>query len=229
MLTTYGRTLNRPCWPANPDRWKDGPNPPARHSCVHHTDVLQPWAKQCALCCSRLTARVQGNSYTDLRNGSRLVGSGLVRRRGYCFHREQPGVLRDIDYVGAGYIAYLSFKIATSNSLEDGSIEEERLGFSTGVAIQFVNGKAWIHFLVLMTTFGSLFGTGFSGKAMLVILNVMFGLPAVMTWAAFGTILRKAFTSPRSATFLNRGMGVSLFVVALWIVIPPDYYSTLLG
>ena len=134
-----------------------------------------------------------------------------------------------LTYVGAGYIAYLSFKIATSNSLEDGSIEEERLGFSTGVAIQFVNGKAWIHFLVLMTTFGSLFGTGFSGKAMLVILNVMFGLPAVMTWAAFGTILRRAFTSPRSATFLNRGMGVSLFVVALWIVIPPDYYSTLLG
>ncbi|GIS50370.1 MAG: hypothetical protein Ct9H90mP24_6620 [Methanobacteriota archaeon] len=66
-------------------------------------------------------------------------------------------------------------------------------------------------------------------KGNAVILNVMFGLPAVMTWAAFGTILRRAFTSPRSATFLNRGMGVSLFVVALWIVIPPDYYSTLLG
>ena len=97
MLTTYGRTLNRPCWPANPDRWKDGPNPPARHSCVHHPDVLQPRAKQCALCCSRLTARVQGNSYTDFRNGCRLVNSGLVRWRGYCFHREQPGVLRDID------------------------------------------------------------------------------------------------------------------------------------
>ena len=34
------------------------------------------------------------------------------------------------------------------------------------------------------------FGTGFSGKAMLVIMNVVFGLPAVMTWAAFGTVLR---------------------------------------
>ena len=134
-----------------------------------------------------------------------------------------------LTYVGAGYIAYLSYKIATSKSLEEGSLEEERLGFSTGVAIQFVNGKAWIHFLVLMTTFGSLFGTGLSGKVMLVVMNVVFGLPAVMTWAAFGTVLRRAFTTPRSATLLNRGMGVSLFAVALWIVIPSDYYSSILG
>ena len=40
-----------------------------------------------------------------------------------------------------------------------------------------------------MTTFGSVFGTGFAGKALLVLLNVMFGLPAVMSWAAFGTVL----------------------------------------
>ena len=62
---------------------------------------------------------------------------------------------------------------------------------------------------------------------MLVIMNVLFGLPAVMTWAAFGTVLRRAFATPRSATLLNRGMGASLFAVALWIVIPPDYYSSL--
>jgi threonine/homoserine/homoserine lactone efflux protein len=134
-----------------------------------------------------------------------------------------------LTYVGAGYIAYLSYKIATSKPLEDGSLDAERRGLSTGVAIQFVNGKAWIHFLVLMTTFGSLFGTGISGKAMLVIMNVLFGLPAVMTWAAFGTVLRRAFTTPRSATLLNRGMGLSLFAVSLWIVIPSDYYSGILG
>ena len=131
------------------------------------------------------------------------------------------------DSVGAGYIAYLSYKIATSDTLEEGSHEDERLGFSTGVAIQFVNGKAWIHFLVLMTTFGALFGTGFSGKAMLVILNVIFGLPAVMTWAAFGTVLRRAFSTPSSAALLNRAMGASLFAVALWIVAPSDLYNAL--
>ena len=69
---TYGQTLNRPYWPANPDRWNDGPNSSACHSCVHYPDVLQPRAKQCTLCCSRLTTRIQGNSYTDFRNGCRF-------------------------------------------------------------------------------------------------------------------------------------------------------------
>ena len=101
--------------------------------------------------------------------------------------------------------------------MDNGSQENERLGFSTGVAIQFVNGKAWIHFLVLMTTFGTVFGSGFVGKALLVLLNVMFGLPAVMSWAAFGTALRRAFSTPTSAVALNRLMGTSLFAVAIWI------------
>ena len=152
---------------------------------------------------------------------------GLFVGGATVFIEENQEFFEILTYVGAGYIAFLSYKIATSKSLEDGTLEEERLGFSTGVVIQFVNGKAWIHFLVLMTTFGSLFGTGFSGKVMLVVLNVVFGLPAVMTWAAFGTVLRRAFTTPRSAALLNRGMGLSLFTVALWIVIPSEFYDSL--
>tara|TARA_B100000686_G_scaffold232026_1_gene239625 strand:- start:1642 stop:2265 length:624 start_codon:yes stop_codon:yes gene_type:complete len=152
---------------------------------------------------------------------------GLFVGGATVFIQENQGFFDILTYVGAGYIAYLSYKIATSDTLEEGSHEDERLGFSTGVAIQFVNGKAWIHFLVLMTTFGALFGTGFSGKAMLVILNVIFGLPAVMTWAAFGTVLRRAFSTPSSAALLNRAMGASLFAVALWIVAPSDLYNAL--
>jgi len=144
---------------------------------------------------------------------------GLFVGGATVFIEENQKIFEILTFIGAGYIAYLSYKIATSNPLEEGSQENERLGFSTGVAIQFVNGKAWIHFLVLMTTFGTLFGAGFAGKAMLVLLNVIFGLPAVMSWAAFGTVLRRAFTTPSSAIALNRAMGASLFAVALWIVV----------
>jgi len=144
---------------------------------------------------------------------------GLFVGGATVFIEENKSFFDILTYIGAGYIAYLSYKIATSDPLDEDSQENERLGFSTGVAIQFVNGKAWIHFLVLMTTFGSLFGVGFSGKALLVLLNVMFGLPAVMSWAAFGTVLRRAFSTPSSAIALNRAMGVSLFAVAVWIII----------
>ena len=120
-----------------------------------------------------------------------------------------------LTYVGAAYIAYLSYKIATSKILDQGEENSERLGFLTGATIQVVNGKAWIHFLVLMTSFGTLFGTGFTGKVLLVLLNLACGLPAVMTWAAFGTVLRRAFSTPKSARVLNLVMGLSLFAVAI--------------
>ena len=125
-----------------------------------------------------------------------------------------------LTYVGALYIAYLSYKIATSKTVEKGKESSERLGFVTGATIQIVNGKAWIHFLVLMTSFGTLFGTGFAGKILLVLLNLAFGLPAVMSWAAFGTVLRRAFTTPKSAKALNLTMGLSLFAVAIWVAMP---------
>lgn len=133
---------------------------------------------------------------------------------------ENQAVFDLLTYVGATYIAYLSYKIATSNTIEQDEEESERLGFLTGATIQVVNGKAWIHFLVLMTSFGTLFGTGFTGKVLLVLLNLACGLPAVMTWAAFGTVLRRAFSTPESARVLNRVMGLSLFVVAIWIAMP---------
>jgi len=133
---------------------------------------------------------------------------------------ENQAVFDLLTYVGATYIAYLSYKIATSNTIEQDEEESERLGFLTGATIQVVNGKAWIHFLVLMTSFGTLFGTGFTGKVLLVLLNLACGLPAVMTWAAFGTVLRRAFSTPDSARVLNRVMGLSLFAVAIWIAMP---------
>ena len=133
---------------------------------------------------------------------------------------ENQAIFDLLTYVGATYIAYLSYKIATSNTIEQDEEESERLGFLTGATIQVVNGKAWIHFLVLMTSFGTLFGTGFTGKVLLVLLNLACGLPAVMTWAAFGTVLRRVFSTPESARVLNLVMGLSLLAVAIWIALP---------
>ena len=146
---------------------------------------------------------------------------GLFVGGATVFIEENESFFDLLTYIGAAYIAYLSYKVATAIPLADDNQDDERLGTMTGLALQVVNGKAWIHFLVLMTTFGSLFGPGFAAKAMLVLLNLVFGLPAVITWASFGTLLRRAFSTPQSATKLNRAMGLSLFAVAVWLVLPP--------
>ena len=96
------------------------------------------------------------------------------------------------------------------------------LGPWTGFGLQVVNGKAWIHFLVMMTVFGTTFGTEFEGKILLVLLNLSFGFMAVLSWATFGTLLRKLFSGDESGIWLNRGLGGLLFLVAIWIALPHE-------
>ena len=114
---------------------------------------------------------------------------GLFVGTASVFIEDNQNLFQLLTYIGAAYIAYLSYKVATSSPIDSNHEQADRLGFKTGMALQIVNGKAWIHFLVLFTAFGGLFGTGFVSKALLVLLNLTFGLPAVITWAAFGLSL----------------------------------------
>ena len=130
-------------------------------------------------------------------------------------------IFNALTFVGAGYIAYLGYTIGCAEPKLLNEVDEtDRLGFRTGMLLQFVNGKAWIHFLVLMATWGTLFGTGLLSKVALVALNAFVGYPAVLVWAGFGVGLRRVFTSPQNAKRLNIALGLSLIGVAIWIVLP---------
>ena len=122
-----------------------------------------------------------------------------------------------LGYIGSVYIAYLGLRIAFTNT-SDGEEVINNLGFSTGLTLQIANGKAWIHFLILMTTFGGVFGSGFVAKSALVFMNLLFGLPAVIAWAYFGYNLSQTFNSDRSGRVLNGMFGAGLVAVAVWII-----------
>ena len=154
------------------------------------------------------------------------IGVGLAS----TMIEENEEVFTFLSWIGAFYITYLAYKMATTK-LEDlnsedsestSSLEntEQPLGFRTGLVLQMVNGKAWIHFLVLMTTFGATFGYGFISKVSLVGLNGVFGYCAVLAWTVSGVTLSKIFSSPKQAKALNLGLAFTLLVVAIWIVIP---------
>jgi len=146
---------------------------------------------------------------------------GLAVGMASVFIEENQEAFLLLTYIGAAYIAYLGYKIAFQDPLaEKETTETERLGFTTGLMLQIVNGKAWVHFLVLMTSWGTLFGTGFVSKVTLVVINATAGYPAVLTWAAFGVGLSKIFSTPEKARILNGLLGLSLFGVAIWISLP---------
>ena len=90
---------------------------------------------------------------------------GTIVGYGALFIEENQGLLKSLTYIGIVYIIYLSYKIATAHLLEEGDSNEE--GTKTGILLQVVNGKAFIHLLILMTTFGHVFGGGITGKIMI--------------------------------------------------------------
>ena len=135
------------------------------------------------------------------------------------FLEQNTGLLTYLTMIGASYMIYLSYKIATSKPLDNGPSESQRLTPLTGAMLQFVNGKAWIHDIVLLGSFGTVFGTGILAKMTLIIFSIILCLPFVALWAGFGTFLRNFFTSPESSLMLNRVMGFSLFIVAVWLLV----------
>ena len=144
---------------------------------------------------------------------------GLFVALAIDFIEQNTGLLTYLTMIGASYMIYLSYKIATSKPLDDGPSESQRLTPLTGAMLQFVNGKAWIHDIVLLGSFGTVFGTGILAKMTLIIFSIILCLPFVALWAGFGTFLRNFFTSPESSLMLNRVMGFSLFIVAVWLLV----------
>ena len=145
---------------------------------------------------------------------------GVVVAFGALFIEENENLLRVLTYIGVVYIVYLSYQISVSSPVDEKDISDEQLGMGTGIVLQVVNGKAFIHLLILMTTFGTVFGTDLVGKMIIVILNVAIKLVGWFGWASFGSALKEIFSDPKSGVLINRILGFSLFCVAIWIVRP---------
>jgi len=142
---------------------------------------------------------------------------GAVVGYGALFIEENKGILNGLTYVGVIYIIYLSYHISTSHSVNNENVSEEKLNIGTGIMLQIVNGKAFIHLLILMTTFGTVFGSGFIGKILIALVNVIIKLVGWFVWGSFGSGLRQIFSDSKSGILINRIMGLSLFGVAIWI------------
>ena len=145
---------------------------------------------------------------------------GVVVAFGALFIEENENLLRILTYIGVVYIIYLSYQISVSSPVDEKDISDEQLGMGTGIVLQVVNGKAFVHLLILMTTFGTVFGTDLVGKMIIVILNVGIKLVGWFGWASFGSALKEIFIDPKSGVLINRILGFSLFCVAIWIVRP---------
>jgi len=121
-----------------------------------------------------------------------------------------PLVLKALNWAGAGFLLWLSWKIATSRSMD--SLPESRpVGFIGAAVFQWVNPKSW---LVTASAAGAFLHTGAGSpvlqSALLGGLFVLVALPSCFVWLAFGATAQRLLQTPRRLRAFNITMGILL-------------------
>lgn len=138
------------------------------------------------------------------------VGFGL----GEVF-KAWPPLYTILRYVGAAYLLYLAYKIATSGPMSSsGNGSAKPMSFLGAAAFQWVNPKAWVMAVGAITTY-----TPAQGYVVNVIviaaLFALVNLPSVGIWVMFGSALRNLLQNPRWLMLFNVLMAL-LLVISLY-------------
>lgn len=121
-----------------------------------------------------------------------------------------PLVLKALNWAGAAFLLWLSWKIATSRRMD--SLPESRpVGFIGAAIFQWVNPKSW---LVTASAAGAFLHTGAGSpvlqSALLGGLFVLVALPSCFVWLAFGATAQRLLQTPRRLRAFNITMGILL-------------------
>jgi threonine/homoserine/homoserine lactone efflux protein len=121
-----------------------------------------------------------------------------------------PLVLKALNWAGAAFLLWLSWKIATSRRMD--SLPESRpVGFFGAALFQWVNPKSW---LVTASAAGAFLHTGAGSpvlqSAFLGGLFVLVALPSCFVWLAFGATAQRLLQTPRRLRAFNITMGILL-------------------
>lgn len=127
-----------------------------------------------------------------------------------------------VKVIGVAYLLWLASKIARSRQLNEADAEKMNVGFWQGAALQFVNIKAWM--LALAIVSGWIAGRSDPAMRMAVVLPVMlaFAFVSNLAYALAGSLLREWLAGPegtaRRLLWFNRAMALVLVATAVWML-----------
>jgi threonine/homoserine/homoserine lactone efflux protein len=136
-----------------------------------------------------------------------------------------PLLNQTIQFAGIAYLLWLAVKLARSGALVQADAARLNVTFWQGVALQFLNIKAWM--LALTVVAGWLAGREDAVARFAIILPLMlaFGFFSNLLYAAMGSLLRDWLSGPVVAgvataqrlRWFNRAMAGVLVVTAAWM------------
>jgi threonine/homoserine/homoserine lactone efflux protein len=130
----------------------------------------------------------------------------------------EPMLLKVMNWGGAGFLLWLSWKIATTAGRPDATAGAKPVGLAGAAAFQWINPKAWMvsvsaagtylqaaadNALVQAVAFGALFFAA--------------ALPSGLVWLVLGASLHALLRNDRHARLFNVAMGIALALSVLMI------------
>jgi len=133
-----------------------------------------------------------------------------------------PALAAALRGVGAAYMLWLAWRLARRVVPGAGGPAHASLdvGFARGVALQFVNAKAWLNALTIAATWIAVEGQVATRLAWVLPIAAAYGFASNFTYAVVGASLRRWLAHGERLLWFNRCMAAVLAATALWMLMP---------
>jgi threonine/homoserine/homoserine lactone efflux protein len=136
-----------------------------------------------------------------------------------------PLLRSGIQWAGIAYLVWLASKLARSGTLAQADAKQLQVGFWQGVALQFLNIKAWMLALTVVAGWMAGRDDAMARFAVLLPLMLAFGFFSNLLYAAMGSLLRAWLGGPvvdgvataQRLHWFNRAMSAVLVATAVWM------------
>ncbi len=116
--------------------------------------------------------------------------------------------------VGAAYLSYLAYKIASAPVSDLSETRGKPFSFMQAAAFQWVNPKAWVLAVGATATY-TIAGQSYGLQVVIIaLIFLFFGAPCILLWLWFGASLKNLLQDPRSVRIFNYAMA-SLLMLSL--------------
>ena len=127
-----------------------------------------------------------------------------------------------MNIIGSLFMFLIAFGIiylGRSQKVQDFPEIIPKLGFKTGVLMQYVNGKEWVMVFMIMSKFLTDFGGGVLGIIIISTITTSGGILAMIAWSNVGEKIKTKTSDPKFIKNTFTILGSLLFILALLITI----------
>ncbi len=138
------------------------------------------------------------------------VGLGIA-----SLFEQYPALHILLKLIGALYLTYLAWKIATAPVSGIGESRGKPFSFLQAAAFQWVNPKAWVLAIGATVTYTVISDSYVLQVLSIALIFMVFGAPCILLWLWFGASLQRLLQQPNTVRSFNIGMAALLMLSLL--------------